>query len=62
VIVEMEGRRLDSLRGLVLDYGFAMGAEAELEALLRRGARPWPSVDSTHSRSSRLSGRPAMKC
>ena len=35
VIVEADGRRSESRRGLVLDYGFAPGADDELESLLR---------------------------
>ncbi len=35
VIVEKDGRRTESRRGLVLDYGFAAGAEDELEGVLR---------------------------
>ncbi len=35
VIAEKDGRRTESRRGLVLDYGFAEDAEDELEALLR---------------------------
>jgi hypothetical protein len=35
VIVERQGRRTESRRGLVLDYGFAAGAEGDFEALLR---------------------------
>jgi hypothetical protein len=35
VIIERGGEQTVSRRGLVLDYGFADGAEAELEALLR---------------------------
>ncbi len=35
VIIESNGRRAESRRGLVLDYGFLPGAEDELEALLR---------------------------
>jgi hypothetical protein len=35
VIVERDGHRQDSRRGLVLDYGFERGGEDEFEALLR---------------------------
>jgi hypothetical protein len=34
-VIESRGRRTESRRGLVADYGFLPGAEAELESLLR---------------------------
>ena len=35
MIIERDGERPESRRGLVLDYGFLPGAEDQLESLLR---------------------------
>lgn len=45
VAIESGGERRESRRGLVLDYGFRPGGDAELEALLRSWCRELADLD-----------------